>query len=310
MEDVHRAGGIPAILGELRRGGLLQRGRAHRALPDRSTNGSAHGTSAAAAPSPQAIELFHAAPGLPALGRGVLAVRALGVARHRRGGGLHPRRRARVLRRRRPGDPVRQHRGPRLRREDRRRRRVDSDASAVRRSSSSPRRRRSRGSSAAGCKQGDVVVIRYEGPRGGPGHAGDALPDLLPEGPGPGQGLRAGHRRALLRRHLRPVDRPRLAGGRVRRRDRAGPERRHDRRSTFPSADSSSRSPRRSSPSAARRWSRSAATCPQLRDRGVSPALRAYAAMATSADTGAVRDVNAVERAVAAAAEARSTSAL
>ena len=42
---------------------------------------------------------------------------------------------------------------------------------------------------------------------------------------------------------------------------------------------------------------------PELRDRAVSPALRAYAAMATSADTGAVRDVNAVERAVAAAAE-------
>jgi len=35
----------------------------------------------------------------------------------------------------------------------------------------------------------------------------------------------------------------------------------------------------------------------------VSPALRAYAAMATSADTGAVRDVDAVERAVAAARE-------
>ena len=43
------------------------------------------------------------------------------------------------------------------------------------------------------------------------------------------------------------------------------------------------------------------------RDRIVSPALRAYAAMATSADTGAVRDVNAVERAVAQAAESQPT---
>ena len=42
---------------------------------------------------------------------------------------------------------------------------------------------------------------------------------------------------------------------------------------------------------------------PAVRDRFVSPALRAYAATATSADTGAVRDVNAVERAVAAAAQ-------
>ena len=33
MEDVHRAGGIPAILGELYRGGPAQRGRAHRPLP-------------------------------------------------------------------------------------------------------------------------------------------------------------------------------------------------------------------------------------------------------------------------------------
>ena len=28
---------------------------------------------------------------------------------------------------------------------------------------------------------GDVVVIRYEGPQGRPGHAGDALPDLVPQ---------------------------------------------------------------------------------------------------------------------------------
>ena len=33
MEDVHRAGGIPAILGELRRGRPAQRGRAHGARP-------------------------------------------------------------------------------------------------------------------------------------------------------------------------------------------------------------------------------------------------------------------------------------
>jgi len=38
---------------------------------------------------------------------------------------------------------------------------------------------------------------------------------------------------------------------------------------------------------------------PVARDRAVSPALRAYAAMATSADTGAIRDVGAVERAAA-----------
>ena len=35
---------------------------------------------------------------------------------------------------------------------------------------------------------------------------------------------------------------------------------------------------------------------PVSRDRHVSPALRAYAAMTTSADTGAVRDVSQVEQ--------------
>jgi dihydroxy-acid dehydratase len=38
---------------------------------------------------------------------------------------------------------------------------------------------------------------------------------------------------------------------------------------------------------------------PADRERVLSPALRAYAAMATSADTGAVRDVSVIERAAA-----------
>ncbi|MGI5244794.1 dihydroxy-acid dehydratase [Dactylosporangium sp. CA-139066] len=62
MEDVHRAGGIPAILGELSRGGLL----------DESVS-SVHSATfrewidtwdiRGAAPSEAALELFHAAPG-------------------------------------------------------------------------------------------------------------------------------------------------------------------------------------------------------------------------------------------------------
>jgi len=39
---------------------------------------------------------------------------------------------------------------------------------------------------------------------------------------------------------------------------------------------------------------------PAVRERPVSPALRAYAAMATSADRGAVRDAARIERAAAA----------
>jgi len=62
MEDVHRAGGIPAILGELNRGGLLDRSVHSVHAPDLETwlnrwdirSGN---------PLPQAVELFHAAPG-------------------------------------------------------------------------------------------------------------------------------------------------------------------------------------------------------------------------------------------------------
>ncbi|HEY2671112.1 MAG TPA: dihydroxy-acid dehydratase, partial [Rugosimonospora sp.] len=62
MEDVHRAGGIPAILGELDRAGLLHRDvvTVHSSTVDEwlSTWDIRSGS-----PSPEAVELFHAAPG-------------------------------------------------------------------------------------------------------------------------------------------------------------------------------------------------------------------------------------------------------
>jgi dihydroxy-acid dehydratase len=62
MEDVHRAGGIPALLGELDRGGLLNRSvhAVHApSLESWLSEWDVRGTS----PTPQAVELFHAAPG-------------------------------------------------------------------------------------------------------------------------------------------------------------------------------------------------------------------------------------------------------
>ncbi|MEQ4302445.1 dihydroxy-acid dehydratase [Plantactinospora sp. B6F1] len=62
MEDVHRAGGIPAILGELDRAGLLRRDvhSVHSTDLDRwLADWDIRGGKA----SPEAIELFHAAPG-------------------------------------------------------------------------------------------------------------------------------------------------------------------------------------------------------------------------------------------------------
>jgi dihydroxy-acid dehydratase len=62
MEDVHRAGGIAAIMGELDRGGLLDTGVHAVHSPDLATwmaNWDVRGGS----PLPEAVELFHAAPG-------------------------------------------------------------------------------------------------------------------------------------------------------------------------------------------------------------------------------------------------------
>ncbi|GID53822.1 dihydroxy-acid dehydratase [Actinoplanes couchii] len=62
MEDVHRAGGIPALMGELYRGGALKtevRSIHSPDLPSWLDKWDIRAT----APSPEALELFHAAPG-------------------------------------------------------------------------------------------------------------------------------------------------------------------------------------------------------------------------------------------------------
>ncbi len=62
MEDVHRAGGIPALLGELRRGGALNEDVHSVHSPDLDTwlgKWDIRGED----PSPEALELFQAAPG-------------------------------------------------------------------------------------------------------------------------------------------------------------------------------------------------------------------------------------------------------
>jgi dihydroxy-acid dehydratase len=62
MEDVHRAGGIPAILGELDRGGLLHRD-VHSVHSPSLTAWLAEWDIRSDVASPEAIELYHAAPG-------------------------------------------------------------------------------------------------------------------------------------------------------------------------------------------------------------------------------------------------------
>ncbi|MEV4478872.1 dihydroxy-acid dehydratase [Micromonospora coxensis] len=62
MEDVHRAGGIPAILGELDRAGLLHRD-VHAVHSPSLAQWLADWDVRGGSPRPEAVELFHAAPG-------------------------------------------------------------------------------------------------------------------------------------------------------------------------------------------------------------------------------------------------------
>ena len=126
MEDVHRAGGIPAILGELDRGGLLRRDvhAVHAAVAGR--RGWPTGTSARR-PRPRGRGAVPRRAGRGPYHRAVLHRQPVVHSGHRRGRRLHPRRRARLHRRRWAGHPARQPRPGGLRGEDRRRARRQPD---------------------------------------------------------------------------------------------------------------------------------------------------------------------------------------
>ena len=82
---------------------------------------------------------------------------------------------------------------------------------------------------AGAIEPGTVVVIRYEGPKGGPGMREMLAVTGAMKGVGPGRRLRARDRRPLLRRHPRFLHRPRGPRGGRRGADRAGRRRRPDR---------------------------------------------------------------------------------
>ena len=122
MEDVHRAGGIPAIMGELDRAGLLDRtvSAVHAPSLDVWLRALGHPPRRAGASSHRALlggtrrRAYH---------RGVLLERPLGHPRSRCQERMRPIGRQRLQRRRRAGDPARQPRSRRLRGQDRRCRR-------------------------------------------------------------------------------------------------------------------------------------------------------------------------------------------
>ncbi|MEO8966503.1 MAG: dihydroxy-acid dehydratase, partial [Solirubrobacteraceae bacterium] len=300
MEDVHRAGGMPAILGELRRAGLLREDVHAVHAPDVAAwldtwdIRSGHASEAA-------IELFHAAPGCRRSATAfsqserweTLDTDAAQGCIHdlehaySTDGGLailygNLAVRGCVVKTAGVDDVLLSFSGPAVV--------VESQEAAV--------------DAILGDKinEGDVVVVRYEGPRGGPGMQEMLYPTSYLKARGLGKtcalvtdGRFSGGTSGLSIGHVSPEA---ASGGTI---------------ALVQSGDTISIDiPNRritlevSEQELAERRERLEANdgyFPELRDRVVSPALRAYAAMATSADTGAVRDVNAVERAVAAAAE-------
>ena len=146
-------------------------------------------------------------------------------------------------------------------------------------------------------KPGDVVVIRYEGPRGGPGMQEMLYPTSYIKSKGLGKvcalvtdGRFSGGTSGLSIGHVSPEAAEGGVIGLVREGDRI--EINIPRRSIDLVVHEAELQRRRAEMEARGR----AAWKPLARERAVSPALRAYAAMTTSAAFGAVRDVSQVER--------------
>ena len=144
-------------------------------------------------------------------------------------------------------------------------------------------------------RAGDVVVIRYEGPRGGPGMQEMLYPTSFLKGRGLGKGCAlvtdgrfSGGTSGLSIGHVSPEA---AAGGPialVQDGDRIAID--IPARTLVLDVGAAELDQRRTRLEAAGGYR------PVDRERPVSTALRAYAAMATSADRGAVRDVASIER--------------
>ncbi|MEU2259283.1 dihydroxy-acid dehydratase [Streptomyces sp. NPDC019645] len=287
MEDVHRAGGIPAILGELYRGGLLNEDvhTVHSAsLAEWLKTWDVRGGS----PSAEAVELWHAAPGCVRSATAFsqserwesLDVDAEGGCirsvenAYSKDGGLavlkgNIAEDGCVVKTAGVDESIWTFEGPAVVCESQDEA-VDKILSKV-------------------VKEGDVVVIRYEGPRGGPGMQEMLYPTSFLKGRGLGKacalitdGRFSGGTSGLSIGHASPEA---ASGGAIALVE-DGDRIRIDipNRSIELLVDDATL--------AARREALGGVYAPKNRERKVSAALRAYAAMATSADKGAVRDVD------------------
>ena len=287
MEDVHRAGGIPALLGELHRAGLLNEDVhcVHSpSLADWLKTWDMRGGS----PSAKAVELWHAAPGCVRSAEAFSqserwealddddengCIRSAQHAYSKDGGlavlkgnlavdGC-------VVKTAGVDESIWTFEGPAVV--------CESQEEAVEKIL------------AKQVKDGDVVVIRYEGPKGGPGMQEMLYPTSFLKGRGLGKtcalitdGRFSGGTSGLSIGHASPE----AASGGTIALVQDGDRIRID-------------IPNRTiellvedEELASRREALGGVYAPVRRDRKVSAALRAYAAMATSADKGAVRDVS------------------
>ncbi|MBV1941522.1 dihydroxy-acid dehydratase [Streptomyces sp. BV286] len=287
MEDVHRAGGIPALLGELHRAGLLNEdvNSVHSSsLADWLKTWDVRGGS----PSPEALELWHAAPGCVRSAEAfsqserweALDTDAAGgcirSAEHAysKDGGLAVLKGnlavdGCVVKTAGVDESIWTFEGPAVV--------CESQEEAVQKILMKE------------ITEGDVVVIRYEGPKGGPGMQEMLYPTSYLKGRGLGKtcalitdGRFSGGTSGLSIGHASPEA---AAGGTIAL-VRDGDRIRIDipgRSIELLVSDEEL---------ATRREALAGVYAPVARERKVSAALRAYAAMATSADRGAVRDVS------------------
>ena len=288
MEDVHRAGGIPALLGELDRGGLLHRD-VHSVHSPSLTEWLREWDVRGEAPSERAVELFHAAPG------GVRTTEAFSTSNRwssldtdaakgcihdvehafTKDGGLAVLRgnlaeRGAVIKAAGIDEELWHFEGPA--------RVVESQEEAV---------------SVILKKEiqaGDVLVVRYEGPAGGPGMQEMLHPTAFLKGSGLGKkcalitdGRFSGGSSGLSIGHVSPEAAGGGAIGLVRDGDRILIDV-HERRLELLVDDDVLAERRAKMEASERPWQ------PVDRVRPVTAALRAYARLTTDASTGAVRD--------------------
>ncbi|NLF90841.1 MAG: dihydroxy-acid dehydratase [Corynebacterium marinum] len=289
VEDVHRAGGIPAILGELRRANLLNEDVhtiSYDSLGEWLDDWDVRGGKA----TEQAVELFHAAPG------GVRTTQPFSTDNrwssldtdaadgcihdvehaHSADGGLVVLRGnlapdGSVLKTAGVKEELWTFTGPA--------RVVDSQEAAV----STILKRE--------VQPGEVVVIRYEGPAGGPGMQEMLHPTSFLKGAGLGEacalitdGRFSGGTSGLSIGHISPEAAHGGIIGLVRNGDPITIDV-QTRRLSLDLPDEEIEARRAEMEASEKPWT-------PKRERVVSKALRAYAAMATSADKGAVRQVD------------------